>query len=947
SVRFEVSSPDATAGADYEGPAGGILRFAPGELEQAVTVHILDDDWHEPTERLTFRLHDPQLADPAHGDGLQDADAAVAADILDSDGPPTVTLSAEPGHAYEGGAPATVWVRLSHRSTTAASVTLRVAGGDASPDDYTTSSLTLTIPAGGQAGAVLVHARDDDVHDPGERVAFEVQSAQAVRFRAGEQAEVLLLDDDEPPYVRATAEDVREGDEGHAWMRFLVELVGASVPTRLRLQAVPGTADATDAALPPAVEVVLGPGNTRHALLVPVLGDRLEEEDETILLHVHAPDGDAIIDARADAVGRILDDDTARLLIDGFHAAEGDLPETLAPLVVRLSLPSSAPVPVRVWTVYGTAGASDLHPLDEEFVFAPGQTQHVVHVAVRGDLVEEPTEAFEVRASAPGRATASRTATIQDDDGPPVLHVLDAAAVVEGAAASFPLRLLPASPQATLVRYEVLAGTAGAGDVATGSGTLTIPAGATSARILVATKDDRVHEGEETFTLRIDLVEGAALGRGTASGAILDDDASHVVATAQPVREGGPGDVTPLDFEVALTLPRDRDVTLSVRARDGTADASDYVPRAAVLTIPAGSVGPLVFPVDVLGDDVAEGHETVLLEVEGAPLARAEPVGHILDDDGPPRALLLAAATREGDTGTSPMRVDVHVAPASGQPLELVLRPAEGTAGAEDADLTPWTLQLPALASKATAQLPVRGDLLAEGDEWVALGLEGLPAPPALGLILDDDEATAYLETVTVPEGDERGVRLLRFRLTAPLAHPVDAVLRVEAGTAHAGADVTVADHAFTVPAGATTFEVGVEVVGDRLDEPDETFLVRMLGGGPLRWAAPQAEVVIADDDEAPLLHVVDTSVYEGDAGHHTALVGVRLDAPSGRTVRVEAATSDVRATAYADYLPASATLVFLPGSTQASLAVVVLGDRTDEAHEEVRVTLAQPRGAG
>ena len=79
---------------------------------------------------------------------------------------------------------------------------------------------------------------------------------------------------------------------------------------------------------------------------------------------------------------------------------------------------------------------------------------------------------------------------------------------------------------------------------------------------------------------------------------------------------------------------------------------------------------------------------------------------------------------------------------------------------------------------------------------------------------------------------------------------------------------------------------------------------------------APTASVSIVDDDPLPALSVDDVTITEGDAGTTDATFTVSLSEPSGRTVTVEASTSDATATAPSDYGTTSTLVTFTPGDT-------------------------------
>jgi hypothetical protein len=112
--------------------------------------------------------------------------------------------------------------------------------------------------------------------------------------------------------------------------------------------------------------------------------------------------------------------------------------------------------------------------------------------------------------------------------GLPEIRV-DDRSVTEGNAGTvnvvFTLVLSAATTQPVTATYATAPNTAAAGtDYVSASGTLTLPAGATSGTITVAVNGDTAVEGNETFWLNLDNVTGATLGDGQGLGTIVDDD---------------------------------------------------------------------------------------------------------------------------------------------------------------------------------------------------------------------------------------------------------------------------------------------------------------------------------------------------------------------------------------------------------------------------------------
>src|SRR5262249_36883343 len=69
------------------------------------------------------------------------------------------------------------------------------------------------------------------------------------------------------------------------------------------------------------------------------------------------------------------------------------------------------------------------------------------------------------------------------------------------------------------------------------------------------------------------------------------------------------------------------------------------------------------------------------------------------------------------------------------------------------------------------------------------------------------------------------------------------------------------------VGAGETTKTVVVQVIGDTLNEADETFLLKLSNAGNAVIACAQAVGTIVNDDPVPTLCVEDVRVVEGNSG--------------------------------------------------------------------------------
>jgi hypothetical protein len=133
---------------------------------------------------------------------------------------------------------------------------------------------------------------------------------------------------------------------------------------------------------------------------------------------------------------------------------------------------------------------------------------------------------------------------------------------------------------------------------------------------------------------------------------------------------------------------------------------------------------------------------------------------------------------------------------------------------------------------------------------------------------------------------------------------------------------------------------VNVPVVGDILDEDDETLFVNIANPQNGTIADGQAVGTIIDDDPPPALSINDPAVTEGDSGTTTATFTVSLSAASGKLVTVSYTTTSGTATEGSDYLFAFNPITFNPGETEKAISITVNGDTNVEFDETFLVVL-------
>ncbi len=140
---------------------------------------------------------------------------------------------------------------------------------------------------------------------------------------------------------------------------------------------------------------------------------------------------------------------------------------------------------------------------------------------------------------------------------------------------------------------------------------------------------------------------------------------------------------------------------------------------------------------------------------------------------------------------------------------------------------------------------------------------------------------------------------------------------------------------------------IAVEIFGDLMHEPDETFFVVLSNAEGAVIIRDTATGTILTDDPIPRVSITDVQLPEGHVGSSSLVFVVSLSNPSYQPVQVSYNTVDGTATvANYDYEAASGTLVFQPGETEKTITILVFGDWTAEPDETFSVVLGDPQGA-
>ena len=340
------------------------------------------------------------------------------------------------------------------------------------------------------------------------------------------------------PSVSVADKSVAEGTGGTTTAVFTVtqDVRGKST---INFSTVPGTATPSVDYIPRSGKIRFAGHKLTRTVAVTIIGDALDEADETFFLKLSGAKGAELADG--EATGTILDNDAPPSVSVGSPVSvpEGQTGDaSFATVDVTLSAASSLDVSVDWATVDDTATVADNDYVADagQLDFAPGETSKTVLIEVVGDVASEGDETFDVVLTSPVNASLGSdtdVVTIVDNDPiPPGSAVLTVTGVSkrEGGSGTttmtFSVTRSGETTTAVDVDFAVSDGTASAPtDYTAATGNLAFAAGQTEGTIDVTVHGDGTLEHNETLFLSLlNPSAGAAISTGQATGTIVNDD---------------------------------------------------------------------------------------------------------------------------------------------------------------------------------------------------------------------------------------------------------------------------------------------------------------------------------------------------------------------------------------------------------------------------------------
>ncbi|QDT11229.1 beta strand repeat-containing protein [Stieleria marina] len=461
-----------------------------------------------------------------------------------------------------------------------------------------------------------------------------------------------------------------------------------------------------------------------------------------------------------------------------------------------------------------------------------------------------------------------------------------------------------------------------------------------------------------------------------------------LVAVDSELTEGDSG-MNNFTFRVTRSGSVDGELMFDFRAFGSGNNPASVGDFTTTSQLPAGTVtfadqqAEVDFMISILGDNDVEATETFTVQISnpsgGANIAVDSATATITNDDVAPAPTLSITAADgdelEGNADDAIFTFVVNRSSAVGNAAVDFAVVGTGTdaATADDfvgAVLPSGTLNFVDGESSQTISIPVAGDDQTENDETFSVTLSNAAAPfviqtaTAAGTIRNDD-----MDPVTLPplvsiagtdsdkaEGDT-GTSVLSFTVTR--SANTDGVATVDYTVTGSGTNAANADDfaggvfetgTVTFADGESTQTILINVAGDTLVEPDETFDVTLSNASTsVVLQNGVASGVIRNDDVSDTtssfaIAATDSDRNEGDTGTTPFTFTVTRSGSLDSAAMIDysvAGTSSANASAsdFGGTLP-TGTVVFDAGQSTGVVTVNVSGDMVVEPSEQFTVTL-------
>ena len=616
-VDYELVGVTAVANEDYM-PNSGTFVFEPGEISKSLVIDFIDDQVRENDELVNLVLSNPV--------NVTTPKSTATITILDNE--VTEVLKVFPSASFEGEA-IKVSLSLPSAQETEASYSYITNAGEASAnDDYNEASGTITFAPGETEKTIFIKTIDDDIKESGEFFNLIISNSET-----GDQVSQIYIRDNDTVNISVLNNSAQEG-AGSGLVEF-----NLSNSASMDVKAEYEVSQRASGRIISSGTVAFAPGATSAFIEIPIVDDKLDEDDEIFDVKIVSSNADYVDTSVASFT--VYDNDiTPTANVSSVSLIEQDMNVEVA---ISLTEPSGRSITLRYFTQDGTA-ENNINYIAESgsFTFNPGDTQKIALVPIIDNSLFEDHVEFTVALADPVNVELGKngTVTINNNDPAPIINVTTEFSIGESQGVGDLLfSLSKPSKRPISFDYATADVSATSGDYESSNGTVSFPRGTFTAFLQVAITSDSLDENNEIFKLVYSNAVGGELGVSATNIKIKDDDFPPAISLqgTTSVEEGGS-----ISIPVGISEESGLEIQVNYEVHPGSinsADAdADYKNIYGTLSFAPGEVSKSI-NVETIDDGLYEGNELVqivILEPTNATIENNSAELLILDNDSLP-----------------------------------------------------------------------------------------------------------------------------------------------------------------------------------------------------------------------------------------------------------------------------------------------------------------------
>lgn len=879
-VGYTVSGT-AVSGTDYTALTGSVT-IPIGATSANITVTPLWDAVYDGDKTVVVTLSSSSLYTIS-------SPGAATVTIVDSD-LPTVTIAPSASSISESGSVAGQYV-VTHTGTTALALTVKysVTGTAVSGVNYVALSGTVTIPAGSSTASIALTPIRDNQYTGDLTVVVSLTASSVYSIGSPNAATITIADSDLPVVTMSATQP--NAVEATTSGLITVSRTGATTSPLTVLYTVGGTATGGVNYTALTGTVIIAAGAASATITVQPLEESLWQGPTTVVLTL-AGSSQYTIGSSNSATVTIADNDGPYVTIAATRPRVAEADTGKGQFTVTRSAHTDAALTV-TYAITGTAiSGNDYVMLPGSITIPAGYASASILVTPLEDFVSDGDKTVVATITSSEwykiGSPSSATVTIVDSDLPSVTIAATVSSVLEkgSTAAEFVVTRTGLLTSALVVNYAT-GGTATSGvDYTAPSGSVTIPAGSTSATISVMPLWDQLYDGDKTLVL---TVIGNSLydvgSPASASATIVDEDIPTVTITASvsTVDELASASGAFLVTHSGITTkPLTVNYTVGGTAKNG----EDYTYLSGTVTIEAGfsSATILVKPIE---DSVADDEESVVVTLASSSLyliGTPDTATVTIFEPGLP-TLSVAATTAIAVEATTSGQFTVSRTKKTTEALTVPYTVGGTAVAGTHYTALGGSVVIPVGSASATITVQPLENRTWDGPTSVILSL----TPNALYNL-----GSASSATVTIHDNDGPSVKMSVIKNLAYEAGPVAGQVKVSrtdgkttgtfpvayslTGTADNGVDYQYLSGSVVIPEGSDYGLINITPIDDDIDESRETVLLKLIDNGYYTIDWPNQGYVYIVDDDLPKVTVTAVDNNASESGNNNGIFRVERD---------------------------------------------------------------------